>query len=159
MALIHKILWTVVILLMMNNGVAQEIHDRDNREALWFSTSTSGLLNRSSTELATKHIRRGMRLAYQALQKKLVLSDQLIANHNLCVGFLNTGKAESAKAYCARAIKLARQPFNIIKIRGAYFLSEKTEFGNVLTTIPLFQTVLSNIELQKSHMQLSLVKK
>jgi len=158
MKLILKTIWTVVILVMMNNGVAQEIHDTDHHELIWFSTSTSALLNRSSTEMATKHISRGMRLARQALLTELNVSDQLIANHNLCVGFLSSDEAETAKPYCARATELAQQPFNLFKIRGAYFLSEKAVFRNAQVTNSLFHTVLGNIDLHDSQIRLSLFK-
>jgi len=158
MKLVYKTICTVTILMMMNSAVAQEARDSENHETLWFSTTTSSLLNRSSTELATNHISRGIRLAHQAIQNDLVLSDQLIANHNLCVGFLSSDETETAKPYCARATELAQQPFNLFKIRGAYFLSEKAVFRNAQVTNSLFHTVLSNIDLHDLHIRLSLLK-
>ena len=62
MKLIHNTIWTFVILLIMNNAFAQVAYESDNQELIWFSTSASTLLNRSSTALATQHIRRGLRL-------------------------------------------------------------------------------------------------
>jgi hypothetical protein len=58
MKLILKTIWTVVILVMMNNAIALEVHETDNHEITWFSTSTNTLLNRSSTALATQHVSR-----------------------------------------------------------------------------------------------------
>jgi hypothetical protein len=133
---------------MMNNVMAQEIHETDNHETTWFSTSTNALLNRSSTALATQHISRGLRLAHQAMQQELVLSDQLIANHNLCVGYLSTGETATAKLYCAQTKELALQALNIIKVRGAYFLTEKAMVSDVQISSSLFHVVLNNIECQ-----------
>ena len=152
-------IWTVIMLVMMNNGVAQEINNTDHNETIWFSTSTSALLNRSSTELATQHINRGIRLARQAMQEELNDSDQLIANHNLCVGYLSAGETDTAKPYCTRAAEIAKQPLNIIKVRGAYFLSEKMIPGTTQKINSLYQVVLSNIENQDSNSPLSLAKK
>ena len=152
-------IWTVVFLVMMNNAMAVEINETDNHEVLWFSTSTNSLLSRSSTALATQHISRGLRLAHQAMQQELVLSDQLIANHNLCVGYLSTGETETAKSYCALTKELALQAFNIIKVRGAYFLTEKAILSDAQISSSLFHVVLNNIERQNSNTQLSLAIK
>lgn len=154
-----KTIWVVVILMMMNNAMALEIHETDNHEVLWFSTSTNTLLNRSSTALATQHISRGLRLAHQAVQQELVLSDQLIANHNLCVGYLSTGETETAKSYCALTKELALKAFNIIKVRGAYFLTEKVTLSDSQISASLFHVVLNNIECKNSNSQLSLAIK
>jgi len=159
MKLILNTIWTVVFLVMMNNAMALEIHETDNHDVLWFSTTTNALLNRSSTALATQHISRGLRLAHQAMQQELVLSDQLIANHNLCVGYLSTGEAETAKSYCALTKELALQAFNIRKVRGAYFLTEKVTLSDSQISASLFHVVLNNIECQDSHIQLSLAIK
>jgi len=159
MKLILKTIWVVYVLVLMNNAVAQEIHNQENHEVLWFSTSTSGLLNRSSTELATNHVSRGIRFAQQALQKELVLSDQLIASHNLCIGFLSTGETEASTEHCALAAEIAQLSFKIFKIRGAYFLSDKVALRNTLGSNSLYQTVIGNIELQNSPTRLSLFKK
>lgn len=154
-----KIIGIIVVAVIMNTAMAQENHSVDSLEITWFSTSTSGLLNRSSTEMATQHIRRGIRLARKALQNELVLSDQLIANHNLCMGYLSTGETETAKSYCARMVELAQQAFNIIKIRGAYFLTEKAMVSDAQVSSSLFHVVLRNIERQNSNVQLSLLIK
>jgi hypothetical protein len=143
MKLTIKTIWTVVILVMMNNAMAQEIHETDNHEVLWFSTSTNALL----------------RLAHQAMQQELVLSDQLIANHNLCVGYLSTEETATAKLYCEQTKELALQALNIIKVRGAYFLTEKAMVSDVQISSSLFHVVLNNIECQNSNTQLSLAIK
>jgi hypothetical protein len=152
-------IWMIAIAVIMNTAMAQENQNADSPEVLWFSTSTSGLLNRSSTEMATQHTRRGIRLAHKALHNELVLSDQLIANHNLCMGYLSTGDSETAKSYCARMVELAQQAFNIIKIRGAYFLTEKAMVSDAQVSSSLFYVVLRNIERQNSNVQLSLLIK
>jgi hypothetical protein len=144
---------------MMNNAMALDIHETDNHDVLWFSTSSNSLLNRSSTALATQHINRGIRLAHQAMEKELALSDQLIANHNLCVGYLSSGETATAKPYCAKTKELSLQAFNIIKVRGAYFLTEKAMLSDAQISSSLFHVVLTNIECQNSNTQLSLAKK
>lgn len=146
----------------MNIGMAEEIPGSGNDHTgynapVWFSTTTSALLNRSSTELATNHISRGIRLAHQALQNELLLSDQLIASHNLCIGFLSMGETEMANPYCMRATEYSQLPFNIIYTRGAYFLSEKAEDNSTPGLDSLFHLVLSNIEHLNANLQLSLV--
>ena len=163
MKLILKAISSLTLLVTMNIGMAEDISVPGNDHAgnnapVWFSTTTSALLNRSSTALATNHISRGIRLAHQALQNELLLSDQLIANHNLCIGFLSIGATEMANPYCMRAAEYAQLPFNITNTRGAYFLSEKLNENNTtLRGDSLFHLVLSNIEHQKVNLQLSLV--
>lgn len=163
MKLILKVISSLTLLVTMNIAMAEVIpgsanDHTGNNAPVWFSTTTSMLLNRSSTALATNHISRGIRLAHQALQNELLLSDQLIANHNLCVGFLSMGETEMAKPYCMQTTEYAQLPFNIIHTRGAYYLSEKlNENNNILRDGSLFQLVLSNIEHQKVNLQLSLV--
>jgi|GEM_PF-870253 len=163
MKLILKAICSLTLLVTMNITMAEEIAGpanghTGNNTPVWFSTSTSALLNRSSTALATNHISRGIRLAHQALHNELLLSDQLIANHNLCVGFLNMGETEVANPYCMRATEYAQLPFDIIHTRGAYFLSEKlNENHTAVRGDSLFQLVLSNIEHQNVNLQLSLV--
>ncbi|MDB4303341.1 hypothetical protein N9934_00935 [Desulfosarcina sp.] len=163
MKLILKAISSLTLLVTMNIAMAEEISGSDNHHTgnnapVWFSTTTSALLNRSSSALATNHICRGIRLAHQALQNELLLSDQLIANHNLCVGFLRMGETEMANPYCMRATEYAQLPFNIIRTRGAYFLSEKLDENyTTLRGDSLFQLVLSNIEHQNVNLQLSLV--
>ncbi|MFW2438636.1 MAG: hypothetical protein ACN4GR_04625 [Arenicellales bacterium] len=153
---LYKTICTVTILMMMNSATAQDANDNDNHETLWFSTATSALLSRSSTELAINHISRGLRLAQHALQQDLTQSDQMIANHNLCVGYLSSGEAETAKPYCTLATDLAQQSFTISKIRGAYYLSEDTKKIDALTENSVLQVVLDNIGHHNSHIHLSL---
>jgi hypothetical protein len=93
------------------------------------------------------------------MQKELALSDQLIANHNLCVGYLGTGETATAKSYCAHTKVLALQAFNIIKVRGAYFLTEKAMVSDAQISSSLFHVVHNNIECQNSNTQLSLTIK
>ena len=163
MKLLQKAICSLTLLVTMNIAMAEEIpgpaNDHNGYNApVWFSTTTSALLNRSSTALATNHISRGIRLAHQALQNELLLSDQLIANHNLCVGFLSIGETEVANPYCMRATEYAQLPFNIINTRGAYFLSEKLNDNHTaLRGDSLFHLVLSNIEHENANSQLSLV--
>lgn len=163
MKLILKVICSLTLLVTMNIAMAEEIPGSANDTTgiyapVWFSTTTSALLNLSSTALATNHISRGIRLAHQALQNELLLSDQLIANHNLCVGFLSMGETEVANSYCMRATVYAQLPFNIIHTRGAYFLSEKLNKNNTALRVDtLFHQVLSNIEHQNINLQLSLV--
>lgn len=148
-------IWSVVLLVIMNNAMALEIQDSDDHETTWFSTSTNATLNRSSTALATQHVNRGLRLAHQAMQTKMLLSDQLIANHNLCVGYLKKDEAGTAKPYCDKTKNLAQQSFNISKVRGAYYLTEKTLIGTTQVSSSLMNVVLNNIEQQNSHIQVS----
>lgn len=155
MKILLKAIFLFTILVTMNNSLAKEVRTGIDA-SVWFSTTTSALVNRSSTALATNHINRGIRLAYQALQNELILSDQLIANHNLCVGFLSMGETGMANPYCMRATEYAQLPFTIINTRGAYFLSEETKRNNTRGIDSLFHLVLSNIKRQNPDIQLSL---
>ena len=158
MKLVYKTICTVTILMMMNSAAAQEAHNADNNETVRFSTFTSALLNRSSTELAINHIGRGLRLAHQALEQDLSQSDRMIANHNLCMGYLRSGETEAAKPYCTLATELAQQSFNISKVRGAYYLSENVQKIDAQSTNPILQVVLDNIGQHNPYVLLSLFK-
>ena len=147
----------VIILTLMNTSIAQADYGSDQRDVFWFSSSTSSLLNRSSVELATKHVIRGVRFAYQALAKELNSTDELIAYHNLCIGYLASDRPEYASQFCARAFELAQGPYNVIKIRGALRLQEISVDNNTQTTLSPLEVIVSNIQQQKLETRLTLL--
>ena len=149
----------VFILLSINTGMALANDGYIQPETIWFSTDTSGLLNRSSMALAGNHVNRGIRFAHKATQKLLSPTDKLIASHNLCVGYLSNDKTELATPYCARTVELSQGTFNITRTRGAYRLSTIDVNNEPQTTPSLLQVVLNNIQQQNSQIQLSLLIK
>ncbi|TNF97859.1 MAG: hypothetical protein EP297_09580 [Gammaproteobacteria bacterium] len=151
----------VIFIFMLLNMSTVQADYRENLPGIsWFSSSTSSLLNRSSIELAAKHIRRGIRFAQKALQQELNLMDQLIANHNLCIGYLASDKEETADPYCFRVFELAQKPFLSIRwVRGAYRLSEIEEMSHLQTSVSPVHIVISNIQQHHLKTHLSLVKK
>jgi hypothetical protein len=50
----------VLILTLTNISVAQAQYGIVQGDITWFTSSTSSMLNRSSVELATKHVNRGI---------------------------------------------------------------------------------------------------
>ncbi len=149
----------VLILVLAYTSIARADHAIDQRELYWFTSSTSGLLNRSSVELATKHVNRGIRFAIKAMEKKLNPMDELIANHNLCIAYLASDKTELATQYCARAFELAQGPFSVVKLRGAYQLQGIDVNNNTQITLSPVQVIVSNILQQKSGTRLTLLMK
>lgn len=147
----------VVMLTLTNVGIAQADQAIKQGEQIWFTSSTSGLLNRSSVELATEHYERSIRFANKALEKNLFPADALVANHNLCIAYLASDKAESATPYCAKAIEFAQEPYAIVKVRGAYRLQE--ESVAIDTTVSPLQIVVSNIQQQYPEIRLALLMK
>ena len=111
----------------------------------WFTSNTSSLLNRSSVELATNHTKRGIQFAHQALSKKLSLADELVAYHNLCIGYLASEKPEYAAVYCSHAKELAQTPYNVVKIRGTFKLQSLERNDVSQATLSALQIIVSNI--------------
>lgn len=154
MKLTNKSIWAIVILVVMNNALALDVSDAGSDEIFWLSSSTNTLLTRSSTALATQHYNRGIRLAQRALQTELNVTDQLIANHNLCIGYLSTGNDESGKSYCEQTKELAQLSFNLIRVRGAYYLADQNLHSYSRETLSLSNVVLRNIEIIDTTLQL-----
>ena len=123
----------------------------------WFSSPTSNLLNRSSIELATNHVIRGIRFANQSLAGNLNPMDKLIANHNLCMGYLALDKIDISAQYCIRTFKLAQGPFSIEKIRGAYQLQKSDVIADSKTTLTPTLMVASNILQQNPQTRLTVL--
>jgi len=154
----------VLIFCLANTSIVRAGHGIDQEGISWFSSDTSSLLNRSSVELATNHFNRGIRFTHQALTEQLNPTNELIAHHNLCIGYLASDKPKVALQFCARARELAQGPFSVVKIRGAYRIQEINEHGNDInnqsqnTSTP-FQIIANNIQQQNSETRLSLLMK
>jgi hypothetical protein len=146
----------VLILIAMGPSMVMAGYADDQPDVVWFSTSTSGLVNRSSMEMASNHTNRSIRFALKALEKGLSLPDELIANHNLCIAYLVTDKAELATKYCARTFKIAQGSLSVLKIRGAYHLSEEDNPKESRSTSSLIQLLVSNVLQHHSQLMLSL---
>lgn len=123
----------------------------------WFSSPTSNLLNRSSLALATNHVIRGIRFAHKSLESNLNPMDELIANHNLCMGYLALDKIDISAQYCIRTFKLAQGPYSIEKIRGAYQLQESDDIGDSKTSLTPTLMVASNILRQNPQTRLTVL--
>ena len=150
----------VIILTLMNTSIVWADFGNDQNDIYWFSSSTSSLLNRSSVELAKKRINRGIKFAHQALAKKLNPMDELIAYHNLCVGYLASDRPEYASQFCTRAFELAQGPYSIVIIRGALRLQGITTSNNaVQKTLSPMQMIVSNIQQQNAETHLTLFMK
>ena len=138
----------VLILTLANINVANAQHGIIQGDISWFTSNTSSLLNRSSVELATNHTKRGIQFAHQALSKKLSLVDELVAYHNLCIGYLASDRSEYATKYCAHAKELAQAPYKVVKIRGTFKLQSLDMNNDRQTTLSALQMVVSNINQQ-----------
>jgi len=149
----------VFILASTNISLVQAQHGIVQGDISWFTSNTSSLLNRSSVELATNHINRGIKFAHQALAEKLNPADELLAYHNLCIGYLASDRSEDAVGFCSNAKELAQGPYYVVKIRGAYKLQILAMNIDPRTTLSALQMVVSNIQQQNSDTRLSLLTK
>ncbi|MCZ6594173.1 MAG: hypothetical protein O6943_04565 [Bacteroidetes bacterium] len=149
----------VLILSLANSSIVCADHGIEQGDISWFTSDTSSLLNRSSVELATNHVNRGIRFAHQALTEKLIPRDQLIAYHNLCIGYLASDRTEYASQFCARAFELAQGPYSVIKIRGALRLQGLDKNDITQITLSPLEVIISNIQQQKSETRLTLLMK
>ena len=150
----------ILILTFANTSMAWADFGNDQNDIYWFSSNTSSLLNRSSVELATNHVNRGIKFAHQALAEKLNPMDELIAYHNLCIGHLASGRPGYANQFCARAFELAQGPYSIVKIRCALRLQGITTSNNaVQKTLSPAQVIVSNIQQQNAESHLTLFMK
>ncbi len=149
----------VVILTMSGATIAQAQHGIVQGDISWFTSSTSSMLNRSSVELATNHANRGIQFAFRALAEKLSPTDELVAYHNLCIGYLASDRPEYAVEFCTRAKELAQGPFAVAKIRGAFHLQELDVNDDAQKTLSAMHVIVSNIQQQNSDTRLSLSMK
>lgn len=149
-----------IILALLNIGMAWADSRNAWNDIYWFSSSTSSLLNRSSVELAKNRITHGIRFAYQALAENLGPMDELIAYHNLCIGYLAADKPEDASRFCTRTFELARGPYSVVKIRGTLHLQEITTVNDTMqkTSSPVL-VIVSNIQQQDAEVRLGLLMK
>ena len=149
----------VLILTLMNISVSQAQHGVIQGDISWFTSNTSSMLNRSSLELATNHVNRGIQFAYRAMTEKLNPADELVAYHNLCIGYLASDRPEYAVEFCTRAKELAQGPYIVAKIRGAFRLQEVDVNDGTQITLSAMQVVVGNIQQQGSDTRLSLLTK
>lgn len=149
----------VLILTLANVTIAQAQHGIVQGDISWFTSSTSSLLNHSSVELATNHASRGIQFAYRALAEKLNPADELIAYHNLCIGYLASDRPDYAIDFCTRARELAQGPYIVVKIRGAFKLQRLDMNDDSQTTLSALQLIVSNIQQQNLDTHLSLSMK
>jgi hypothetical protein len=146
-----------IIMTLSCSNIAMADQGLEQRNITWFSSTTSGLLDRSSVELATNHVMRGIHYAYSALQHKLSPTDELIANHNLCIGYLTLNDLALSTQYCVRAFKLAQEPYRVVKIRGSFRLQENNVDDDVRTTLTATQMVVTNILQRNSQIRFTLL--
>ena len=154
----------VLFLSLANASIVQTDHGIDQEGISWFSSDTSSLLNRSSVELATNHVNRGIRFAHQALTENLNPTNELIAYHNLCIGYLASDRPDVAAQFCARTRELAQGSFSVAKIRGAYRLQGINEPSSDINnkaqkSLTPTQVILSNIQQQNPETRLTLLMK
>jgi len=149
----------VLILTLTNISVSQAQDRIVQGHITWITSSTSSMLNRSSLELATNHVNRGIQFAYRALSEKLNPADELVAYHNLCIGYLASDRPDYAVDFCARTKELAQGPYIVVKIRGAFKLQSSDTNDEYQTTFSALQLIVSNIQQQGSDTGLSLSMK
>lgn len=149
----------VLILTLTNISVSQAQHGIVQGDIAWFTSSTSSMLNRSSVELATNHTNRGIQFAYRAMAEKLNPADELVAYHNLCIGYLASDRPEFAVEFCAQAKELAQESYAVAKIRGAYYLQEIDINVANQKKLSALQVIVGNIQLQSSDTRISLFMK
>lgn len=140
---LNRSVWILVIALLYS-GIARGGVDG---HVYWFSSTTSNLLNRSSVELASDHVERGIYFAHKALEKNLSQADSLIANHNLCIGYLFLDNASKATHFCARAFFLTLGTYQVVNKHGVLFLDASAN-GNVEPALTPLQVLVSNMQRQ-----------
>jgi len=144
--------------------MAQAQHGVVQGDITWFTSDSSSMLNRSSVELATNHTSRGMQFAYRALAEKLNPVDELVAYHNLCIGYLASDRPEYAADFCSLTKELAqgsynKGPYNVVKIRGAFRIQDSDVNDEHQTTLSAMQVIVSNIQQQYPDILVSLLMK
>ena len=117
------------------------------------------MLNRSSVELATNHTSRGIQFAYRALAEDLNPVDELVAYHNLCIGYLASDRPEYAADFCSLTRELAQGSYNVVKIRGAFRIQDSDVNDEHQATLSAVQVIVSNIQQQYPDTRVSLLMK
>jgi len=149
----------VLILTITNISVAHAQHGNVQGNISWFTSNTSSLLNRSSVELATNHANRGIQFAYRAIAENLSPTDELVAYHNLCIGYLASDRPKYAIEFCDRTRELAQGSYAVTKIRGAFYLQEIDVNDMAEKRLSAMQVIISNIQQQNPDTRFSLSMK
>ena len=135
----------LLVLALSNSGIGRAAV-ADN--IYWYSSDTSNVLNRSSVELATGHIERGIYFAHKALEKNLSRADTMIANHNLCIGYLLMENTSMATRFCARAFFLSLGPYEVVNKHGALRLKETEYYKESQSKMSPVEVLVSNMQQQ-----------
>ena len=149
----------LLILTLTNNSVVQAQHGVVQGDITWFTSDSSSMLNRSSVELATNHTSRGIQFAYRVLAEDLNPTDELVAYHNLCIGYLASDRPEYAVKFCSLTKELAQGSYNVVKTRGAFRIQRSDAHNEHQTTLSAMQVIVSNIQQQYPDTRLSLLMK
>jgi len=149
----------VFILTLVNVTAAQAQNSIVQGDISWFTSNTSSMLNRSSLELASNHVNRGIQFAYRAMVEELNPADELVAYNNLCIGYLASDKPDYAADFCDRTKELAQGSYVVMKIRGAFYLQEIDVNDGSEKRLSAMQVLISNIQQQSSDTGLSLSMK
>ena len=108
----------LIVLIFLNISVNNAIAEDSDTRTMWFSSESSILLNRSSHELASEQIQRGIRFAEKALKTELTPEDEWIAHYNLCMAYTISNASLSSNTYCQHIGQLNRGHFFITTVRG-----------------------------------------
>lgn len=136
------------LLLILLGTLTIGVNVSAGEQSRWFTSHGSSLVSRSSVELATGHLKRGIRLARAAHAQSLSDIDRLIVLHNLCVGLLQSGETQQASVYCTAASGAA-QGYSIEQRRGASFIVKGSASSESLSAV-----VMGNIYQNSEKMQL-----
>ena len=93
-----------LVALAVGGGLFGFIQAAPASETQLIWSTTSGLVNQSTTALLEGRHAHAIRFAKDALRTKTQASNHLIARHNLCLAYSAQGKAEDAKPYCDLAL-------------------------------------------------------
>ena len=89
---------------------------RESSAMQWVLVGETTHLDPSTRYLKNGLLKAGIRHARKALRRDGSVLNQVIANHNLCIGLIRDGEVDAARVYCQAMIRLPVPPLSLVRV-------------------------------------------
>ena len=126
---IYKVMASLLVLAGLSLPVTAVYANDVSTEIEWILIGDTVHLDRSTRYLMNGLERAGIRHAEKALRRDGSALNQLIANHNLCLGLVREGEIKKAKPYCQTLSRLPVPQLSLEQVKPGLYKTV-TESGH-----------------------------
>jgi hypothetical protein len=146
-----------IALILVTIGMIMTQHtvlaENNTADTNWVLVGDSPLLDRSSKFLSNGYTRAGIRYAKKALARSQSKYSDLIARHNLCIGYHLQREVDTAAAHCALARTMPMTDVSLKMIKpGLYKISRRNQVEE--NAIKLETIIAQNLEIDGLNREL-----